>query len=163
VTLEVRPLRRDDRDWVRATIRERWGSDRVVAHGVVYEPANLEGLVAVEAGRPVGLLTYAVEDDDCEIVTIDALEEGRGVGAALVEAVRDLGSPRVWLITTNDNQRAQRFYERAGFRLVGVREGAVARSRELKPEIPERNRDGVPIRDELEYEWRAGSRPDSTG
>ncbi len=67
----------------------------------------------------------------------------------------------MWLVTTNELVGAQRFYERAGFRLVAVREGAVERSRRLKPEIPEVAEDGTPIRDELEYEYRPprGLRP----
>jgi ribosomal protein S18 acetylase RimI-like enzyme len=125
----------------------------VVAHGVVYEPVTLPGLVAEEDGRVVGLLTYHLAGDACEIVTIDAFDEGRGVGTALVDAVRALGFARVWLITTNDNVVARRFYEARGFRLVAVHEGAVDRSRELKPEIPEVSEDGTPIRDEVVYEW----------
>ena len=155
----VRPLRPDDRDWVRDRVAERWGSPTVVAHGVVYEPSSLPGLVAEDDGRPVGLLTFIVEGDECEIVTIDAFEEGRGVGAALIDSVKGLGHERLWLITTNDNSRAQRFYERVGFRLVGVHQGAVERSRELKPEIPLVSADGTPIRDELEYEFRPRMRP----
>jgi RimJ/RimL family protein N-acetyltransferase len=154
VTISVRPIGPADAAWVRASIRERWGSDVVVGHGVVVEPATLPGFAAEEGGHPVGLVTYRVEDDGCEIVTIDAFEEGVGVGGALVEAVRGLGHARVWLVTTNDNRRARRLYERLGFRLVAVHEGAVARSRALKPEIPEVGEDGTPIRDELEYEWR---------
>jgi hypothetical protein len=76
---------------------------------------------------------------------------GRGT---LIDSVKGLGHERLWLITTNDNSRAQRFYERVGFRLVGVHQGAVERSRELKPEIPLVSADGTPIRDELEYEFR---------
>ena len=110
-------------------------------------------------GRPVGLLTFIVEGDECEIVTIDAFEEGRGVGATLIDSVKGLGHERLWLITTNDNSRAQRFYERVGFRLVGVHQGAVERSRELKREIPLVSADGTPIRDELEYEFRPRARP----
>jgi len=112
----------------RSTIRERWSSEIVVAHGVVYEPALLPGFVAEEEGDPVGLLTCVLEGDACEIVTIDAFEEGRGVGSALIGAVKGLGARRLWLITTNDNVHAQRFYER-------------------------RN-DGIEIHDELEYELR---------
>lgn len=152
MTISVRPLRDDERDWARRVIADRWGSQTVVAHGVAYEAAGLPGLVAEEGGRPVGLLTYHVEGDACEIVTIDALEGRRGVGTSLIEAVASLGHRRVWLITTNDNVGAQRFYERRGFRLVAVHEGAVARSRELKPEIPLHALDGTPIADELEYE-----------
>jgi ribosomal protein S18 acetylase RimI-like enzyme len=150
----VRPLRPDDRDWVRDSVAERWGSPTVVAHGVVYEPSSLPGLVAEDDGRPVGLLTFILEGDECEIVTIDAFDEGRGVGTALIDSVKGLGHDRLWLITTNDNSRAQRFYERVGFRLVRVHQGAVERSRELKPEIPLVSADGTPIRDELEYEFR---------
>jgi ribosomal protein S18 acetylase RimI-like enzyme len=150
----VRPLRPDDRDWVRDRVAERWGSPTVVAHGVVYEPSSLPGLVAEDDGRAVGLLTFVVEGDECEIVTIDAFEEDRGVGATLIDSIKGMGHERLWLITTNDNSRAQRFYERVGFRLVGVHLGAVERSRELKPEIPLVSEDGTPIRDELEYEFR---------
>ena len=150
----VRPLREDERDWARVRIAERWSSTIVVAHGVVYEPASLPALVAEHDGHPVGLLTYNVESDECEIVTIDAFDEGRGVGTALIDGVKAFGHKRLWLVTTNDNSRAQRFYERVGFSLVRVHQGAVERSRELKPEIPLVSDDGTPIRDELEYEFR---------
>lgn len=158
MTIAVRPLREDERPWVLAVMRERWGAETAVAHGVVYRPAELPGLVAEDDGRRVGLLTYHVAGDASEIVTLDAFEERRGVGKALIEAVRALGHPRLWLITTNDNVRAQRFYEHLGFRLVRVHESAVARSRELKPEIPEVADVGTPIRDELEYEIRLSDR-----
>ncbi|HZD16771.1 MAG TPA: GNAT family N-acetyltransferase [Actinomycetota bacterium] len=150
--IAVRPGRNPDRSWIREVIRERWDGDTVVAHGVVHEPAALPALVAEDGGRRVGLLTYHVEDEACEIVTIDALEARRGVGAALIEAAKGLGHRRLWLVTTNDNVSAQRFYERAGFRLVAVRAGAVDRARALKPQIPLGGLGGVEIHDELEYE-----------
>ena len=152
--IHVRPLREDERVWVRSTIRERWGSEIVAAHGVVYEPSLLPGFVADEDGGPVGLLTYVLEGDACEIVTIDAFVEGRGVGSALIGAVKELGARRLWLITTNDNVRAQRFYERQGFTLVAVDGGAVDRARLAKPAIPLVGNDGIEIHDELEYELR---------
>jgi hypothetical protein len=59
----------------------------------------------------------------------------------------------VWLVTTNDNLDALRFYQRRGFRLAKLRRGAVdaARSR-LKPTIPEVGSFGIPIRDEIVLE-----------
>ncbi len=152
--IHVRRIREDERGWVRATIRERWGSDIVVAHGVVHDPTGLPGFVAEHEDRPVGLLTYVLEGEACEIVTIDAFEEGRGVGAALIGAVKELGARRLWLVTTNDNARAQRFYGRQGFTLVAVHEGAVDRARSVKPEFPRLGLGGVEIHDELEYEFR---------
>ena len=58
-----------------------------------------------------------------------------------------------WLITTNDNLDALRFYQRRGFRITAIHAGAVDDSRaRLKPEIPEAGDHGIPLRDELELE-----------
>ena len=151
----VRPLREGDREWVRETLRQLWG-ETVVSRGAVHDPTALPGFVAEEGGDRVGLLTYRVDGADCEVVTIDAFPEGAGAGTALLDAAaraaRDAGCGRVWLITTNDNLRALRFYQRRGFRLVAVHPDALERSRELKPSIPEIGLDGIPLRDELELE-----------
>lgn len=106
----------------------------------------------------MGLLTYTVDADACEIVTIDAIVQRRGVGSRLIGAVgevaRAAGCTRLWLITTNDNVQAQSFYRANGFAVVAVHEGAVAVSRERKPSIPLVNEAGVPIQDEIEMERR---------
>ena len=111
----VRPLGDDDREWVRGFIRDRWGDETVVGHGVVYRPATLPGLILIDdSGDPAGLLTYMIEADACEIVTIDSVVEGRGYGSGLLDEVsrvaREAGCSRLWLITTNDNERAIGFY-----------------------------------------------------
>ena len=62
------------------------------------------------------------------------------------------GCRRLWLITTNDNLAALRFYQRRGFELVAVHRRAVAAARRLKPEIPLVGAHGIPIRDEIELE-----------
>jgi hypothetical protein len=63
------------------------------------------------------------------------------------------GCTRLWLVTTNDNVDALRFYQRRGLRLARLRPGAVDRSREeLKPEISTSGAYGIPLRDELELE-----------
>lgn len=155
-TFSLRPLTPDDREWVAAFIAKRWGSEVVVAHGVAYRPSELPGFAAHMGKRLVGLLTYTIEEGACEIVSIDSLAEGQGVGSALVEAVKEAaqehGCQRLWLITTNDNLPALRFYQKRGFRLVRVHPGAVERSRRIKPQIPQIGLEGIPIRDELELE-----------
>jgi len=101
-------------------------------------------------------LTYHVDGRECEIVTINSLEEGVGVGSALLTAVKDkaksLGCRRLWLITTNDNLNALRFYQKRGLHIAAVYPGAMERSRRLKPSIPLVGKDGIPLRDELELE-----------
>jgi ribosomal protein S18 acetylase RimI-like enzyme len=139
-------------------VTEQWGAEIVVAHGTVYRPAELPGFVAEDAGQIVGLLTYHVEGDACEIVTLDSQREGQGIGTALIEAARSAaraaGCRRLWLITTNDNTAALRFYQKRGFVLAALHRDAVAASRAIKPEIPFIGNDGIPIRDEVELEWR---------
>jgi hypothetical protein len=64
-------------------------------------------------------------------------------------------SERIWLVTTNDNLEALRFYQRRGFVLSRLRPGAVDKSRaSLKPQISTTGEFGIPIRDEIELELR---------
>ena len=137
-------------------LEQAWGSVDVVALslGGVVDASTLPGWLAEQDGEVVGLLTYLVTGDLVDIVTINAFAGG-GVGTALVRAlVADVrgSATRVRVTTTNDNTRALRFYQRAGFRLTALRPGAVAAARRLKPEIPETGDDGIPIRDEIELE-----------
>jgi hypothetical protein len=54
---------------------------------------------------------------------------------------------------SNDNVDALRFYQRRGFRLAALHQGAVDDSRaRLKPEIPEIGEHRIPLRNELELE-----------
>jgi ribosomal protein S18 acetylase RimI-like enzyme len=154
--MHIRPLADADREWVERLIVERWGEPIVVGRGRVWAPAELPGFAAFEDDRCVGLLTYEIEGDALEIVTIDALVEGQGIGTALLRAVEEVaraqGCRRLRLVTTNNNLRALLFYQRAGFRLVALVPGAVEESRKLKPSIPELDAAGLPIRDELHLE-----------
>jgi N-acetylglutamate synthase-like GNAT family acetyltransferase len=105
----------------------------------------------------VGVATYVVDGDACELLTLHAKNRFAGAGTALVEAVaraaRESGCRRLWVVTTNDNVDALRFYQRRGFRLTQLRPGAVDACREeLKPEIPLVGAHGIRLRDELELE-----------
>ena len=156
---DVVPLISASRPAVQRFIAERWGADFVVAHGAVYYPHELPGFAAFdEAGAIMGLITYKIDDDECEVVTLDSLRPGTGLGSALmaaaVEAARAAGCWRVWLITTNDNLTALRFYQKRGFRLCALYPNALAETRRLKPSLPLLGQDDIPLRDELALELR---------
>jgi len=108
------------------------------------------------SGEKVGLLTYEIIGDQCEVVTLDAFTQFSGVGTALmqhaIDAARSAGCRRIWLITTNDNLDAIRFYQKRGFTIAAVHVNAIAHSRTLKPSIPLVGNYGIPIRDEVELE-----------
>ena len=62
------------------------------------------------------------------------------------------GCRRVWLITTNDNCTALRFYQRREFDMVAFYRDAVREVRRLKGEIPDLGLDNIPLRHEIELE-----------
>ncbi len=137
-------------------LTEQWGSVEIVSRGKVYFGDELPGFVARVTGTPAGLITYQIKAEECEIVTIDSLKPGQGIGSALIARVRQeavsFACRRLWLITTNDNLPALRFYQKNGFRLVAVYPNAIEISRKLKPSIPLLGIDNIPIRDEIELE-----------
>jgi ribosomal protein S18 acetylase RimI-like enzyme len=154
--IQVRPLESADADWVRQLLAEHWHSAKIVSRGKVHYADRLPGLIAMQDDRRVGLVTFHVEGDECEIVTLNSLAEGIGVGSALISGIRSAAISnncrRVWLITTNDNTPALRFYQQRGFTLAAFHRNALQLSRKLKPEIQLVGLDGIPLRDELELE-----------
>ena len=141
---------------VAAFAQERWGTAKVVSRGKIYWADRLPGLLAMHDDTLVGLVTYTIEDDECEIVTLDSTVEGIGIGTALIEAAKEIATSancrRLWLITTNDNVDALRFYQKRGLVLAKLHPLALDHSRTLKPEIPLVGNYGIPLRDELELE-----------
>lgn len=181
----IRPLEREDREWVAHFLDEHWRTTQVVSRGQAYYGHLLPGFVAERDQRAdretvdglgdkperIGLLTYHLAGGACEILTLNSLEEGRGIGTALVEALRTLLTQqekqkdrdkhnsedilhRIWLVITNDNLNALRFWQKRGFELVAVHRNAIQAARRLKPQIPIIGQHGIPIRDEIELEYR---------
>jgi GNAT superfamily N-acetyltransferase len=139
---------------VRDFLRQR-ASAVVARRGELVDALARPAVVATDAGDIAGVLTYDLVGDSCEILTLHAARQWSGVGSALVFAVAQLaaaaGCRRYWVLTTNDNVDALRFYQRRGFRLTAIRCGAVDQSRRtLKPHIPVTGAYGIPIRDEIE-------------
>lgn len=126
--------------------------------GELIDPLDLEGLVAEEDGRPIGLATVLESPErGMEVLTLHAQPQGHGAGTALLETAWRVavasGHRRLWLVTSNDNVDALHFYLRRGMHVVAVHQGAVDADRVLKPQIPAVNpQNGVPIRDLVELE-----------
>ncbi len=156
IEFQIIPLSNDEREWVAGLLKEWWAGPVIVTRGRLHRADELPGFVAVLEGKPAGLVTYRIDSNNCEIVTMNSLEEGRGIGSALIDAVKNsavsAGCKRLWLITTNDNTAALRFYQKRGFTIAAIHPNAIEESRWLKPEIPVIGNDGIPIRDEIELD-----------
>ena len=152
----IRPINKGDTTWIIDLCNERWAGPMQITRGRAHYVDRHAGFIAVQDDKPVGLITYNIDGDQCEITLLNSLVEGKGIGSALVNAVKDIakeaGCKRLWLITTNDNTAALRFWQKRGFSLVAVHRNALIKSRELKPEIPLVGNDGIPLLDEIELE-----------
>jgi ribosomal protein S18 acetylase RimI-like enzyme len=170
--IRVRPGRPTDQPSLDAMFAATWGEPRVAAGGRLYDLRALPALVATreavggaapqgagtdEALEPseqiIGVLTYEIAGDAIEVVSIEADPPRLGTGTALLAAAINLGFAeglaRLWLVTTNDNVDALRFYQRRGLHILKVRPDGVARSRAVKPSIPLIGSYGIPMRDEI--------------
>ncbi len=118
------------------------------------EIIDLSRLPAWVVDPQSGLATYRVGENGAELLSLDAVTPGQGVGSALLDALitalRRDGVPSLRVTTTNDNLAALRFYQRRGFTLQALRPGAVNAARAEKPEIPLIGLDNIPIRDEID-------------
>ena len=155
------PGGQDDYRWLHELWEIEWGGDTMVSRGHVYRLSVLKSLIAKADGNPVGAATYRFDDHDgCELLSINTrpAHQCAGIGTKLLAAVeaeaRATDARRVWLITSNDNLDAMRFYQRRGYRFVAVYPGAIDDARRVKPGIPLVGDHGIEIHDEIELAKR---------
>jgi ribosomal protein S18 acetylase RimI-like enzyme len=149
-------IQSQDRDWVKQVVAEQWASSIVVTRGQVHRPARLPGFVCWKGEERAGLVTYRIEKQEYEIITLNSFAKREGIATELLQAVENAAlrsdCHRLWVITTNDNLDALHFYRKRGFRITKVHTDALKESRKLKPEIPETGLYEIPLRDEIELE-----------
>lgn len=154
----LRRLNQEDLPRLRQFWIEHWGGEEMITRGKVYRPEQLEGFVVEDGDRAawIGLLTFAMEDGECEVTSLDSLRERKGIGSQLIDQAiteaRGRGCKRLFLITTNDNLNALGFYQKRGFEIAAIHRGAVNASRKIKPNIPLVGYNNIPLRDEIELE-----------
>jgi GNAT superfamily N-acetyltransferase len=152
IVVHIRAFEPSDIPWAESLLGGFAGRMQA-RRGELVDVLDASGFIAVDdRANPLGVLTYASRPDGVEVLYIEAATRHRGVGSALLDALFHLvGDQTVWLVTTNDNIDALRFYQRRGFVIREVRPGAVTRAREtIKPHIGLVGEYGIPLRDEIE-------------
>ena len=156
MTSNLRRLTPADLPRLRQFWIEHWGGEEMITRGNIFRPEQLDGFVVEDQNEWVGLITFFIKDNECEVTSLDSLRERKGIGTWLIdkaiEVARARKCNRLFLITTNDNLHALGFYQKRGFEIVTVYRGAVNESRKRKPSIPLVGMDGIPLRDEIELE-----------
>lgn len=144
------------RDNVNQILKKEWNCPPSVSRGKIIDTTNLPGFLFIEDEIVKGVVTYNIENEECEIVTLNSFEENKGIGTALINGVLEIAKKRdckrLWLITTNDDINAIRFYQIKGFELKAAHINTMEISRKLKPGIPLIGMHNIPIKHELEFE-----------
>lgn len=157
----VKRLSRSDRPWLQKYLSEEWGSDMIVSRGKIHKASECDGFIAFKNNQPIGVITFLIENNEMEALSINVLdsETKKGVGTKLAHKLLEYAKSlknlkRIWGITTNDNVEAIKFHQQSGLKLVAIYPNAMEESRKLKASIPLIGLHGIPIRDEIELEYR---------
>jgi len=146
-----------DNDALAEAMLERWHTVSIISRARRHYTLELDGFVAIQESRLLGFALYQIEGNQCEIIVLQSLAENQGIGTALIHAVLETakqhGCARVWLVTTNDNIHALRYYQKRGFVLAAIHTRAMDVSRSIEVRIPLIGHDGIPLRDEIEFEY----------
>ncbi len=158
IKIKIREIKLGDYEWIKKLFKRRWGGEFIVTRGKIHKINELKGYIAEVDKKRVGLITYKIRGKELEIVSLDSILQGKGIGTRLIKKVISLAKKkkltRIWLITTNDNLKALGFWQRRKFVLVKVYPNALKISRKLKPNIPLIGAEGIPLRDEIELEMK---------
>ena len=100
---------------------------------------------------------------------METFDQNKGIGTKIIEKIINIAKEnkckRIWLITTNDNINAIKFWQKRGFCIVNIHINAIVESRKIINAIVESRKItpnnipligeyGIPIRDEIEFEIR---------
>jgi N-acetylglutamate synthase-like GNAT family acetyltransferase len=134
-----------------------WGSDIIVSRGKIYRAEDLDGILVYESQKIIGLGLYYIKNNECEIVLLEIFVANKGFGTQIIEKIKIIAKEnnckRIWVITTNNNINALKFYQKRGFYFSNIYINAMEESRKIKPEIP-KEYEGIEIRDEIEFEMK---------
>lgn len=112
----IKEIKKENKERVISFFKEHWGSSEIVISSGVYKCENLDGFICEENHQIIGLVTYIIKNNEIEIISLDSVQEGKGIGTSLLEKVENLARQKqiklVSLITTNDNLNALRFYQK---------------------------------------------------
>lgn len=150
------PIEPEAAQWLTALWIKEWGGLSMISQGRAHHLPELHQMAIRDDRSYVGAITWAHQDTVVEVVSLNATQEGAGVGSALLRSMEAIvwqnGVQTIFVVTTNDNLRALALYQKRGYALKNLYPDAVTKARQEKPEIPWIAPNGIPIRDEIVLE-----------
>ena len=146
-----------NKETVRQLFIDNWGADYMITKGERHNFEDLNGYVAMDNDKIVGMLTFKRSNNEIEIISLDSFMENIGIGSALLNKIMDFAQhnsiKRLWLITTNDNLNSLKFYQKRNWTITAIHNDAIVESRKIKPTIPMTGYYDIPLRHEIELEY----------
>lgn len=155
--INIRPATNNDQEWINKFISDSWGSTIIVSTQK-FDTSKLPTIIVEDGSSPKGVSVYHVDRSRLEIVAIKTAISGKGYGKALIDECKKIakekGLKSVFLITTSDNLNAMGFYQKQGLRMTKIYRDEMEKVRKIKPEIPLVGENGIPLKDEVEFEYQ---------
>lgn len=155
-TLKIRSASSADNAWLEELMLRDWGGLPLVIRAKKYYPSQLDGMIAENENGVLGFLFYEIIASNCEIIVFEVFDKFKGLGTLLLDELKVVAKhkqcSRIYLMTTNDNLDALRFYQKRGFCICDIHVDSVKISREIKPSIGLIGDYGIPVRDEIDLE-----------
>ncbi len=153
----IRKLEVKDKNLVFEFLQKEWGDTVIVLReGEIFALKDEEGFVIFDNNKIIGLLTFRISHERCEILSLDSKIENQGIGSALIDKAKEYAKLKncsvLHVITTNNNLRAIGFYQKRGFHLTKLYINAMDIVRKIKSGVPFVGDNNIPLRDELEFE-----------
>jgi GNAT superfamily N-acetyltransferase len=154
--LIIRSKEPNDSTMLKEIMDKDWGGEPLVVRGEKYYPTILDGLIILGGDKMCGFLSYEIRDHVCEIIAFEIYAQSKGIGTLALNKLKEIAQSKncnkLYLMTTNDNVDALRFYQKRGFHICGIHLDSVKISRKIKPSIPDIGDHGIPLRDEIDLE-----------
>jgi ribosomal protein S18 acetylase RimI-like enzyme len=146
----------ENNEEIKNIVRNNWGSEKIVSRGKIHNVKNTTGIMVIEDKKIIGIGLYEIKNGECEIVLLETFKQNTGIGTKIIEKIKETAKQnkckRLWLVTSNDNINALKFYQKRGFVFKNIYINEMENARKLKPEIPLLGNYGIPIKDEIEFE-----------
>lgn len=157
VMVIIKNVEKNDKQLITDYLKREWGSTLIVLReGETFNLQYEKGFIAYDGDTVIGLITYRITGHICELLSLNSNIEKHGLGTSLIEKVRECAKLNkcdlLRVITTNDNLRAIGFFQKRGFRLVKLYVNAMDFVRKIKPDVPLKGENDIPLNDELEFE-----------
>lgn len=151
----ISKINQNNRQIVNEFIITHWYDTRMIIRGEIMDLSEADGYCIIIDHQVIGVITYYINQEDCEITLLHSLIENQGIGTQLVNSVlqtaKKAGINNVKVITTNDNIRAILFYQRKGFDMAQLYHNSMEKVREIKPDVPLVGDHGILLNHEIEF------------